>query len=173
MKKMVLALFFVMAFASQAFAFNPDPLKYEFLGQNDKGHGIFYELATAKADGLKADVVVVQVDPKNRTLRHYNIIIDPNTKQLYGSMCRIYDYKGNLLDRFNLPSKGISYKDGDFYSKIYQDMVDRGIIHLPPPVVYVPYIPPKTEWEISVTGGEEIVVELDDADDGIIVESES
>ena len=162
MKRIVLAFLFIMAFASQAFAFNPDPVKFEYIGQKKSdGNAIFYEIATAKADGQKGVVVMLQADPKNRVLRYYrNVVIDPVSMTMRGSYCEVRNYKGQVLETFNLPADPIKYEENDLTDKIYQDLRAKGIIQEPKPV-YVPiYVPVPKTWQISMSGGSEVIVDL-------------
>jgi len=140
MRRLFLLVLFIMAFAGQAFAFTPDPTKYEFIGmKQDNGCGIFYEIASARAEGQKGVVVILQADPKNRTLRYYsNVIIDPDTMTARASSCELKDYKNNLLEKFTVPNYPISYTNGDILGTIYQDLLARGIVYTPKPVYAAP-----------------------------------
>lgn len=184
MKKIFFVLVMAMTVASQAFAFNPDPLRYEYIGQK-KSDGVyyFYEIASAKGNGRKGIVVALQADPKNRTLRYYrNTVIDPDTMTIRASYCELCDYNGNVLETFNLPNEGAKYREGDLTDKIYQDLRAKGIVYVPPayvPPVYVPPTPvstvpissssqtssPKGVWKEGLSGGEEIILDLPSASD--------
>lgn len=169
MKKIIFIFAMVIVFANHAFAFNPDPTRYEYIGQKKAdGAYYFYEIASAKADGQKGVLVVLQADVKNRTLRYYrNAVIDPDSMTIRATYCEAYDYHGNVLETFNLPAKGVSYQKGDLTDKIYQDLLNKGIVQKP--VVYNPPHPnpvtPKTEpdsgpdWTIGLPGGEEAEAE--------------
>ena len=184
MKKIIFALVMIMTVASQAFAFNPDPMRYEYIGQK-KSDGVyyFYEITSAKGNGKKGIIVALQADPKNRTLRYYrNTVIDPDTMTIRASYCELCDYNGNILETFNLPDEGATYKKGDLTDKIYQDLVAKGIVYVPPayvPPVYVPPTPVSTisastfsqtsvskgDWKEGLTGGEEIILDLQSVSD--------
>jgi len=166
MKKVVFAFLLIMTFASHAFAFNPDPVKYEYIGQKKSdGNAVFYEIATAKADGQKGVVVMLQADPKNRVLRYYrNVVIDPESMTMRGSYCEVRNYKGQVLESFNLPADPIKYEENDLTDKIYKDLRTKGIIQEPKPV-YVPiYVSPPKIWQVSMSGGTEVIVDLEPAD---------
>lgn len=156
MKKILFIFIMAMTLASQAFAFNPDPTKFEYIGQKASDEVYyFYEIASAKADGQKGVIVALQADPKNRTLRFYrNTVIDPATMTIRSTYCELCDYQGNVLETFNLPSEGVQYQSGDLTDKIYQDLRAKGIVPPPPPP---PIIRPKKPigWEIGLPGGEE------------------
>ena len=156
MKKIYFLLVMAMTLASQAFAFNPDPTRYEYIGQKEfDGVYIFYEIATAKADGQKGVIVALQADPKNRTLRYYkNTVINPEDMTIRAAYCELCDYYGNVLETFNLPPEGVSYKSGDLTDKIYQDLRAKGIVKEPEPV-YVPVPRPVPIWGVGLAGGEE------------------
>ena len=177
MKKILFVLVMTMTVASQAFAFNPDPLRYEYIGQK-KSDGVyyFYEVASAKANGRKGIVVALQADPKNRTLRYYrNTVIDPDTMTIQASYCELRDYNGNVLETFTLPNEGVKYREGDLTDKIYQDLVAKKIVYVPP--AYVPPTPmptptfpdppssPNGDWKEGLSGGEEIILDLPPASD--------
>ena len=161
-----------MAFTNHVFAFNPDPTRYEYIGQK-KADGVyyFYEIASAKADGQKGVLVILQADSKNRTLRFYrNAVIDPDGMTIRANSCELCDYQGNILETFNLPAEGVSYQKGDLTDKIYQDLLNKGIVKKP--VVYVPVPAPmpssprpvsipesKPDWRSGLPGGEEAPAE--------------
>lgn len=156
MKKILFIFIMAMTLASQAFAFNPDPTKFEYIGQKalDEVY-IFYEIASARADGQKGVIVFLQADPKNRTLRFYrNTVIDPETMTIRSAYCELCDYQGNVLETFNLPSKGVQYQSGDLTDKIYQDLRAKGIVPPPPQPIIDDYRPP-TGWGIGISGGKE------------------
>lgn len=158
MKIYFFSLLFTFCFGLNAFAFNPNPMDYEFVGQMKNGNGVFYQKSTAKANGQKAEVVKLQADPKNRTLRYYTMILDPDTMTMRAIDCKLYDYKGNLLDSFILPNANTSYKKGDLNDKIYQDMKDKGIIkepEVPKVVVQYIYVKPIKDWEKGNDGDED------------------
>lgn len=174
MKKIIFILAIVMTFANHAFSFNPDPTRYEYIGQKKlDGVYYFYEIASAKADGQKGVLVILQADSKNRTLRYYrNTVIDPDSMIIRATYCELCDYYGNILETFNLPAEGIKYQKGDLTDKIYQDLLNKGIVSKP--VVYypdpvpvpvprpVPPIPepnPEPDWRIGLPGGEEAPAE--------------
>lgn len=181
MKRMILVCLCLLTAISNAYAFNPDPAKYEYIAQNTDGCGIFYEIATARADGQKANVMLLQADPKNRVLRYYkNTIIDPETMTIQSFFCEIRDYSDTIvLESFNLPNESVSYKSDSITDKIYQDMLARGIVRKPEPVaieappaaaaapVYSTE-PVKGTWREGVTSGEEVVIDLESDDDVII-----
>ncbi len=184
MKKFILICVCLLTIAGNAYAFNPDPARYEYIAQNTDGCGIFYEISTAKADGQKANVVILQADPKNRVLRYYkNTIIDPETMTIQSSYCEIRDYSDTIvLESFNLPNESISYKTDSITDKVYQDMLAKGIVHKPEPVpapveaapapapVYVEE-PVKGTWREGVTSGEEVIIDLEsNADDDVIID---
>lgn len=180
MKKVILMSLFLLTIISNAYAFNPDPAKYEYIAQNKDGCGIFYEIASAKADGQKAVLLMLQADPKNRVLRYYkNTVIDPETMTMKSSSCEIRDYSDSMvLESFNLPDESVSYKADDINDKIYKDMLAKGIVHKPEPVVteappapapapvYTPE-PVKGTWREGVTNGEEDIIDFG-SDDEII-----
>ena len=160
MKIILSAFVFVMTIAGHAWAFNPDPAQYEFVGQKvlDKSY-IFYELASARADDLKGIVAMLQVNTKNRTLRYYrNVIIDPETMTMKTVSYDLYDYNGKLLETVSLPNKNIQYNQGDLTDKMYQDLIARGIVVLPapepPPQIIVEV---QEDWEKGTAGGNETV----------------
>lgn len=135
MKRLILLVLMLVACCSQAFAFNPDPIRYEYIGRRDVDKSyIFYEIATAKADGQKAMLVLLQADPRNRTLRYYRgVVIDPVAMTIRASQCELYDYRGNVLETFPLPNKGVQYNKGDLTDKVYQDLLNKGIVSAPVP----------------------------------------
>ena len=167
----------VMSVANHAAAFNPDPTRYEYIGQKKAdGAYYFYEIASAKADGQKGILVVLQADAKNRTLRYYrNAVIDPDSMTIRATYCELCDYQGNILETFNLPNEGVKYQKGDLTDKIYQDLLNKGIVSKP--VVYdpdptpvpwpvpeprrcpIPEPDPKPDWRIGLPGGEEASAE--------------
>ena len=156
MKKILFLFIVAMTLASHAFAFNPDPTKFEYIGQKeDDGAYLFYEIASAKADGQKGVIVMLQVDPQNRTLRYYrNTVIDPKTMTLRAPNCELCDYNGKVLDRFNLPSEETQYKRDDLTDKIYQDLRAKGIVPPPPPPPVIVY-KRQARWQIGFSGGQE------------------
>ena len=135
MKRLIFLVLMLVACCSQAFAFNPDPIRYEYIGRRDVDKSyIFYEIATAKADGQKAMLVLLQADPRNRTLRYYRgVVIDPVAMTIRASQCELYDYRGNVLETFPLPNKGVQYNKGDLTDKVYQDLLNKGIVSAPVP----------------------------------------
>ena len=137
MKRLILLVLMLVACCSQAFAFNPDPIRYEYIGRRDLDKSyIFYEIATAKADGQKAMIVLLQADPRNRTLRYYRgVVIDPVAMTISASQCELHDYRGNVLETFPLPNKGVQYLKGDLTDKVYQDLLNKGIVKTPAPVL--------------------------------------
>ena len=172
MKRIIFIFVMAMTLAGQAFAFNPDPTRYEYIGQKKLDEAYyFYEIASARADGQKGVLMLLQADPKNRTLRYYrNTVIDPDAMTIRATYCELRDYYGNVLETFNLPPEGVKYQKGDLTDKIYQDLLNKGIVRKP--VVYVPpvkrggYDPvivkpepvvPKVDWTIGLPGGEEQV----------------
>lgn len=183
MKKVFLLGALLSVFATNAFAFNPDPAKFEYIGQKDDGCGMFYEIATAKADGQKGIIVMLQADPKNRTLRYYtDVVIDPETKTIKGGYCKLYDYRGVALEEFAVPDEAVNYKTGDLVDKFYQDLLAKGIVKkpepkpIPPQPVVIPETKPQPQpvyqepvsnsWQQGFAGGDEEIVDLSlDADD--------
>lgn len=135
MKRLILLVLMLVACCSQAFAFNPNPIRYEYIGRRDVDKSyIFYEIATAKAYGQKAMLVLLQADPRNRTLRYYRgVVIDPVAMTIRASQCELYDYRGNVLETFSLPNKGVQYNKGDLTDKVYQDLLNKGIVSAPVP----------------------------------------
>ena len=181
MRNFMLLLFFIMAFAGQAFAFNPDPIRYEYIGVKDSDKSsIFYEIASAKADGPKGVLVVLQADPKNRTLRYYrNVVIDPVTMSISAMYCELYDYNGNILETFNLPNESVQYSKGDLTDKIYQDLVAKRIVQVEataPRVEAARPLPPanyqnevaNNSWKEGLAGGAEydsnVLAEVDNSE---------
>lgn len=179
MKRIIFILVMAMTLAGQAFAFNPDPTRYEYIGQKKlDGAYYFYEIASARADGQKGVLMLLQADPKNRTLRYYrNTVIDPDAMTIRATYCELRDYYGNVLETFNLPPEGVKYQAGDLTDKIYQDLLNKGIVRKP--VVsgsgqgtgsgsrqgtvsgsgqgtgQIP--PPEPDWTAGLPGGEEQV----------------
>jgi hypothetical protein len=171
MKKIIFILVMAMTLAGQAFAFNPDPTRYEYIGQKKLDDAYyFYEIASARADGQKGVLMLLQADPKNRTLRYYrNTVIDPDAMTIRATYCELRDYYGNVLETFNLPPEGVKYQKGDLTDKIYQDLLNKGIVRKP--VVsgsgqgtgsgsgqgtgQIP--PPEPDWTAGLPGGEEQV----------------
>ena len=137
MKKVVFAFLLIMTFASHAFAFNPDPVKYEYIGQKKSdGNAVFYEIATAKADGQKGVVVMLQADPKNRVLRYYrNVVIDPESMTMRGSYCEVREGTVNISGGFIQDNKTTGPGGG-----IYNT------------------------GTVSMSGGTEVIVDLEPAD---------
>lgn len=186
MKKILFMCLFLLSVSFQAMAFNPDPSKYEFIGMKSDGCAIFYEIPSAKADGQKAIILMLQVDSKNRIMRYYrNVVIDPEAMTVKSTYCELKDYSNlNLLDSFTLPDEIVSYTKGSLTDKIYQDLLDKGVVHKPAPVVaptpqpvqqYVSQAAPSTyssgTWQEGFAGGEEVIVNLDiDDDDSIIAD---
>lgn len=181
MRNFMLLLFFIMAFAGQASAFNPDPIRYEYIGVKDSDKSsIFYEIASAKADGPKGVLVVLQADPKNRTLRYYrNVVIDPVTMSISAMYCELYDYNGNILETFNLPNESVQYSKGDLTDKIYQDLVAKRIVQVEataPRVEVARPLPPanyqnevaNNSWKEGLAGGAEydsnVLAEVDNSE---------
>lgn len=175
MKKVFVIGALLSVFAGNAFAFNPDPTKFEYIGQKDDGCGLFYEIATAKADGQKGVIVMLQADPKNRTLRYYtDVVIDPEAKTIKTKYCRLYDYRDEPLEEFSLPNEAVSYKTGSLEDKIYQDLLAKGIVKKPEPKPLPPqpvinhepepqpvyHEPVRNNWQQGFAGGEEAIVDL-------------
>lgn len=187
MKKILLICLFLLSVSFQAMAFNPDPSRYEFIGMKSDGCAIFYEIPSAKADGQKAIILMLQVDPKNRIMRYYrDVVIDPEAMTIKSTYCELKDYSNlNLLDSFALPNETVGYTKGSLTDKIYQDLLNKGIVHKPAPVVaptpqqVQQYVAPQPEpstyssatWQEGFAGGEEVIVNLDiDDDDSVIAD---
>lgn len=145
MKKILITLCLSLLIADQAHAFNIDPTKYEYMGQNEDKCGVFYEIATAKAVGDNASVVMIEADPKNRTLRYYYNEIDPVNSTVVNSYCELYDYNHNLLEKYKVSDEPVNFKQGDIVDSIYNDLVDKGIVDDPRKVVPPPVEPPPIE----------------------------
>ena len=156
MKKLIFICVLAMTFAAQAFAFNPDPTKYEYIGQRKAdGSSIFYEIATARSDGQKGVIVLLQADPKNRTVRYYkNVVIDPSAMTIRAGNCELYDYRGNVLETFSLPNEAVNYQSGDLTDKRYKELRAKGIVPPPPPPPVYRYVQP-VGWQAGLSGGEE------------------
>ncbi len=156
MKKIMLIFAMAVTLTSQAFAFNPDPTKFEYIGQKAKDEVYyFYEISSAKADGQKGVILALQADPKNRTLRYYrNTVIDPKEMTIRAQSCELRDYSGNVLETFDLPPEGVTYKKGDLTDKMYQDLLAKGIVPPPPQPKPRPYVAP-VGWQVGLSGGEE------------------
>ena len=175
MKRIIFIFVMAMTLAGQAFAFNPDPTRYEYIGQKKLDEAYyFYEIASARADGQKGVLMLLQADPKNRTLRYYrNTVIDPDAMTIRATYCELRDYYGNVLETFNLPPEGVKYQKGDLTDKIYQDLLNKGIVRKPvvnvqpviggggrKPVIGGGGHKPKhveQDWTIGLPGGEEQV----------------
>lgn len=186
MKKVLLMCLFLLSVSFQAMAFNPDPSRYEFIGMKSDGSAVFYEIASAKADGQKAIILMLQVDPKNRIMRYYrDVVIDPEAMTLKSTYCELKDYSNlNLLDSFTLPNETVGYTKGSLTDKIYQDLLNKGVVHKPAPVIasapqssqnYVSPEAPNTyssgTWQEGFAGGEEVIVNLDiDDNDSVIAD---
>lgn len=138
MKKTLLIFCFSLLITSQAAAFNIDPTRYEYMGQNNDRCGVFYEIATAKAVGDNASIVMIEADPRNRTLRYYYNVIDPINSTVTNSYCEIYDYNHQMLEKYKVSDKPVKFEPGDLIDTIYNDLVEKGIVEDPRKVVPEP-----------------------------------
>lgn len=186
MKKYILSLIFASFMSGQAFAFNLDPVRYEFVGQNNDGCGMFYDLNSVKSVGDKASFVMVEANPKNRTLRYYYNTIDPKTMTVVNTHCELFDYTKQPLDNYVVSSKPAKFDEGSISDIIYKDMVAKKLIVDPRKVVVseqsnngkippgpIPIIiPTGTVTDIQVqklTGGTRVVVDIQDNTSDMVI----
>lgn len=120
MKTCFFSLVFIFCLAFNAFAFNPNPMDYEFIGQMKNGNGIFYQKSATKEGEQKTEFVRVKADPNNRTLSYYTMLLDIDSMTMRAIDCKVYDYKGNLLNSFVFLNANTSYKKDDLNDGTYK-----------------------------------------------------